>query len=232
MTIAEIVLEIYALTDSDSTSYPSATLLRRMNAAYEKVVGRIMCQDGNWEFDDTNYTDYPRGTNTMVAAQHDYAFDTAHLAIESVQVKDISGIWHFLSPFDKNEIGIPLEEYYKTDGLPEVYDKDGQSILVYPAPTAATTTLVAGLKVHFRRTASVYTAAQVTTGTKVPGFASPFHMIIVYEASIPYCMTYKKDRVALYEKKAQELMEQCLIFYARREKDVRDVMTNKSISFR
>jgi len=232
MTIADLVLEIHSLCDSDSTSYPAAAMLRRINAAYEKIIGRIMCQDGNWEFDDTNYTDFPRATTTMVAGQHDYTFDTSHLAIESIQVKDNEGLWHFLSPISKDEMGMPTEEFEKTDGLPWCYDKDGQSVLIYPAPSAAKTTLVAGLKVHFRRTADLFTSAQVTTGTKVPGFASPFHMIIAYEASIPYCMTYKKDRVALYEKKAMDLTEQCLIFYARREKDVRDVMSTKGISFR
>jgi hypothetical protein len=232
MNIGDIVLEIYSLTDSDSTSYPDATMLRRMNAAYEKIIGKIMCQDGNWEFDDTNFTDFPRGKTTMVAGQHDYTFDTAHLAIESCQVMDNAGIWHTLTPISKDRMGVPEEEFEKTDGLPKYYDKDGSSVLIYPAPAAANVTLVAGLQVHFRRTADIFTAAQVTTGTKIPGFASPYHMIIALDASIPYCMSYKKDRVPLYEKKLAEMTEDCLKFYAKREKDVRNIMENKGISFR
>ena len=232
MTIDDIIKEIDSLCDSDSTSYPAAVKLRRINAAYEKVVGKIMCEDGNWEFDDTNYTDFPRGATTFVATQHDYTFDTAHLAIESVQVLDADGIWHSLIPISKDEMGVPPEEFCKEDGLPRYYDKDGSSVLIYPAPAAASVTVASGLKVHFRRTASVFTSAQVTTGTKLPGFTSLFHMIIPYEASISFCMTYKKDRVALYEMKARELMKDCLRFYARRERDVRNIMTNRSVQFR
>lgn len=232
MTIGDIVLEIYSLTDSDSTSYPAATMLRRINAGYENIVGKIMCQDGNWEFDDTNYTDFPRGTTTMVAAQHDYSFDVSHLAIESVQVKDSEGIWHLLTPISRTDFGMPEEEFEKTDGLPQFYDKDGGSILLYPAPSASDCTLASGLKIHFRRTADIFTSGEVTTRTKLPGFASPFHMILAYEASIPYCMTYKKDRVTLYETKLSKLIEDCLDFYAKRERDLRNIITNSQITFR
>ncbi len=232
MTITDIVNEIYALCDADSTSYPAATMLRRMNAAYEKTVGKIMCQDGNWEFDDTNYTSFPRATTTLVVGQKDYTFDVSHLAIESVQVMDENGDYYYLSPISKDDYSIPLDEYYSTNGRPEVYDKDGGSVLIYPGPAAGNVTLALGLLVHFRRTADIFTSAQVTTGAKIPGFASPFHMIICYEAAIPFCMSYKKDRIALYEKKSMDLMAECLAFYARRERDVRNVMSNQNISFR
>ena len=233
MHIADINAETRALCDADTTSYTAADLLRRVNAAYEWIVGKIMCVDGNWEFDDTNYTDFPRGTTTLVEDQHDYTFDTTHLAIESVQVKDVNGDWYYLSPINRDALGVPLEQEFETNGLPLYYDKDGGSLLLYPAPDDGTqVTLSSGLKVHFRRTADVYTSAEVTTGTKVPGFASPFHMILCYHAAIPYCMSYKKDRVALYEKKLQELTEDCLKFYAKRAKDERDIMTMGNINFR
>lgn len=232
MTISDIYSEIRKLCDADSASYIDADILRRVNAAYEKTVGRIMCQDGNWEFDDTNYTDFPRATTTLVAGQKDYTFDTSHLAIESVQVMDENGHYYYLKPISKDDYSIPLDEYYSADGRPEVYDKDGKSVLIYPGPAAGNVTLALGLLVHFRRTADIFTSAQVTTETKVPGFASPFHMILAYEAAIPFCMSYKKDRVALYEKKSMDLMEECLRFYAQREKDVENIMSNKGISFR
>jgi len=232
MNIADINLEIDSLCDTNTTSYPLATKLRRVNASLEQKVGLLISNDGAWEFDDTNFTDFPRGKGDLVAGQKDYTFDDTHLAIERVKCLDENGDAYFLKPIDKRDYNTPLDEYYSVDGSPEVYDKDGKSILIYPGPAAANVTTTNGIQVDFRRTADVFTSAQVTTGTKVPGFASPYHMVLVYEAAIPYCMTYKKDRVALYEKKAAELTEGLLKFYSKREKDIRDIITTKGISFR
>lgn len=233
MNIADINLEVRALCDADSTSYPAATLLRRVNQAYEEIIGKIIGLDGTWQFDDSNFSDLPIGVTTLVNAQNDYSFDSSMLEIERVEVKDNNGLWHLLKPIDKTQIGEAMEEFYKVDGMPIYYDKQGASLFLYPAPdNGVNVTLASGLRVYFQRTASIFTSAEVTTGTKIPGFASPYHMIICYKAALPYCMSYKKDRVALYEKKAMDLEKDMLRFYSRREKDVPTIIRPSGISFR
>lgn len=233
MTIGDIVLEIYSLTDSDSTSYPAATMLRRLNASYEKRVGQIMGADGLWQFDDTNYTDFPIATTTVVNGQRDYKFDIAHLEIEKVAILYAStGLYYFLDTFDISNLSAPVETLYPQNGIPMAYDKQGTSLVFDIAPDTTKVTAALGLKVWFKRTASIFTSAEVTTGTKVPGFASPFHMIMAYDAAIPYCMTYKKDRVALFETKAQQIETEMLKFYGRREQDRRKRMTMGQILHR
>ena len=106
-----------------------------------------------------------------------------------------------------------------TAGMPVEYDKVGESIFLYPAPATGSVTLAAGLKIHYQRTASIFTSAEVTTGTKTPGFASPWHMILAYSAAIPFCMTYKKDRVALYQNKVMQMENELMAFYSDRNKD-------------
>lgn len=231
-TITDINLEARALCDANSTSYPDAVLLRRINQAYEYIVGKIISSDGTWQFDDSNYTDLPIGTANLVADQQDYSFDVRFLDIERVEVKQANGIWFEVLPFDKSNIGFALEEFMKTSGLPVYYDKQGESILLYPAPSASQTTLTNGLKVHYKRTASIFSTAEVTTGTKTPGFASPWHMILAYKAAIPYCMSYKKDRVALYENEAMKMENEIIKHYSLREKDVRKQITTNQIAFR
>ena len=232
MTIADINLEIRALCDADSTSYPDAVLLRRVNAAYEQVIGKIIGIDGTWQFDDSNFTNLPIAVTDLVDDQQDYSFDVTQLNIERVEVKDINGLWYLLSPIDKSQVTMALGEYLKTKGLPDQYDKNGESIFLYPPPSSNMVTLVSGLKVYFQRTASIFTSAEVTTGTKVPGFASPFHMLICYMAAIPYCATYKKDRVPLYLAEIQRIEADMLAHYALREKDIRKQLTMSGISFR
>ncbi len=240
MTIADINLEIDSLCDTNTTSYPLAVKLRRVNNAYEKVVGMLIGNAGSWEFDDTNFTDFPRGQADLVAGQKDYTFDSSHLAIERVQVKDENGKNYFLKPIDKRNFNTPLDEYFDTDGSPEFYDKDGKSILIYPGAATANVTTTDGIRVDFRRTADVFTSGEVTTGTKVPGFASPYHEVLVYMAAIPYCMTYKKDRVVAYQNEVDKILGNeskritgtLLEFYAKRERDVRDILTTKRINHR
>lgn len=229
-TITDINLEARALCDADSTSYPDAVLLRRVNQAYEEIVGKLLQVDGRWQFDDSNYTDLPIGTTDMVASQQDYAFDVRFLAVERVECKDSAGIWHELEPIDKEDIDVAMSEYLKTPGMPIQYDKQGESIILYPAPSATETTLTAGLKVHYKRTASIFTSAEVTTGTKTPGFPSPWHMILAYKAAIPFCMSYKKDRVALYEQKAADMEKALLKHESKRSRDEQAIITSESVN--
>jgi len=220
MTIADINAEARALCDADSTSYTAADLLRRVNAAYEELVGKLIQLDGTWQFDDTNFTDLPIGTTNLVAAQEDYSFDSTFIEIERASVLDNNGIWHPLDPLDESQIDVDLTEYSKTNGLPREYYKRGGSIFLKPAPAAANVTLTSGLKVWFQRTASVFTSAEVSTGTKQPGFASPYHVIIAYKAALPYCMSYKKDRVPMLMNEIARREKDLSAFYARREKDI------------
>ena len=233
MTIADLNQEIRDLCDADTTSYPSATLLRRVNNSLEVLVGKIINADGTWQFDDTNYTDMPVGTGALVSGQSLYSFASEYLQIEEVMILNLGGIYQRIKPFDPMELGMSFDEWTNSstgtppDGVPEYYDKVGDSIRLDKSPTATYVTLTAGLKVRFKRTADLFTTAQVTTGTKVPGIASPYHVLIAYMSAIPYCMAYKKDRVALYEKKVDELTRDMIKFYAKREKDKRYVMTPK-----
>ena len=232
MTIADINTETRALCDADSTSYTAADLLRRTNNAYEEIVGKLIARNSNWQFDDTNFSTFPIGVTTLVASQEDYTLDVTHLIIERVQVKDNSGIWRLLQPMDRQNLTIPPEEFMKTDGLPIYYDKTGRSVILYPAPATANVTLTDGLRIYFQRTADIFTSAQVTTGTKVPGFPSPYHILLCYKVALPFCLSYKKDRVPLILSEINRLEKELLSFKANEEKDEPKIMKMGSISFR
>src|SRR3990167_8936724 len=133
MTISDINAEIRALCDTDSTGYPAADLLRRVNNALEFLVGKILAADGTWEWDDTNWSDLPIATTTMVADQQDYSFSATQLEIQRVEVKDADGNWRLLDPLDKTQVGYALSEFLSTPGVPLYYDKQGNSVFLYPA---------------------------------------------------------------------------------------------------
>ena len=242
MTIADINSEARALCDADSTSYTAADLLRRVNHAYEQVVGFIIGIDGRWQFDDTNYSDFPSGTYTLVNSQGKYSFNDKFLQLEEVQILSAGGKYEIITPIDQKQLQDyqPLSETYSADGKPIYYDKVADdTIELFPAPdNGVSVTLAAGLKIKFKRTADLYTSAQVTTGTKVPGFASPFHVILAWMAARPYCAQYKKDLVPWLNTMIGDLTPQpsgmkkaILDHYGRRNKDERSVFTNEVTAF-
>lgn len=222
-----LVQEIDSLCDSDSVSYPVADKTRRLNTALEEIVGKLIARNGNWEFDDSNFTSMPIGKTDLVEGQQDYTFDVSHLIIERVEVLGVDGIWQLLNPIDLESIGGAIEEYQKASGFPNEYDKRGSSILLYPPPTATEVTLSSGLRAYFQRTASLFAA---TDTTKVPGFASPYHIILAYKAALPYCQSYKKDRVALYLNEVNRLEKELMNFEANKEKDIRTRLTMRGIN--
>lgn len=232
MTIADLNLEARALVDADSESYADATLLRRMNIAYEDTVAKIIGCDGRWQFDDTNYSTFPIATTDLVNNRADYQFDTTHLEIERVEVLDNNGIWAELRPIDSSQIGGALSEYNKTSGMPCEYDKQGKSLVLYPAPSSTNVTTTAGLKVYFKRTASVFTSAEVATGTKQPGFASPFHVILAYKAALPFALANMPSRAPIIMSEIARLEKEMVKHYSRRELDRRKGLSMRGINSR
>lgn len=229
-----ICQEIDDLCDTDSTSYPLARKVRRVNAALQRVTGWIIGADGFWEFDDTNYTTLPIGTGDLVAGQQGYTFAQEFLDILTVKVKDKNGNFQIIKPIDQKETDIPLEQLALVDGFPQWYDKNADGLKLIPAPSAAVVTLPAGLKVEFQRTGVAFTAASTTTE---PGFVSLYHIVLAYMAAVPHSMSYKKDRVPWLEKQIGDtipptgLKRDIINFYSRREKDKRKKATMKPISF-
>lgn len=225
-TNQDIVSGINNLCDSDASSFPIAEKTLYVNAALEELIAEIINADGTWEYDDTNYTNLPRGTGTLVEGQQTYTFASEYLQILMIEVKNSSGNWYKLKPLDKDDLGDSSpDEYFgqlsngnPQTGLPEYFDQIGDTIFLYPAPTSANVTLTSGLRVWFKRTADLFTT---TDTTQEPGLPSSHHMLLVYMASIPYCMKYKKERVPLYQKKVDEMKITLLAHYGQREKAAR-----------
>ena len=238
-----ICQEIDRLCDTTDTSYSRQGKTSRVNNSLELVVGWIINADGTWQFDDTNYTTHPRGTGTLVEGQQDYSFSSEYLQIEAIDILQDGNpdIWVKIKQIDHSEMnGMSPDQYFgvgsdgnPAKGFPTHYDINGDTIRLYPAPAAASNVVLAdGLRVWFKRTASLFTVASDTSTDSVePGFASPYHIILAYMASVPHCMSYKKDRVALYEKKVMDFKKEIIKHYSHKNQDKRPVMSNKEISY-
>ncbi len=206
------------------------------------MVGKIISNDGTWEWDDTNQTDMPNGTITLVEGQELYTFASEYLKIKRIKVKDLNGKWLPVIQIDQQDLEfseVTIENWFGTDvsgnplkGIPRNYDIIGDSFRLYPSPGATFITLAAGLKIDFVRTSTLFTPVSTTAAdTTQPGLPSTYHVLLAYMAAIPYCMAYKPKRVPLLEQKTIQLTKDLLNFYSKRNPDRRDVMTTKPISY-
>jgi hypothetical protein len=206
-----------------------ATFTNALNRGLEKVTVKIREAEGRWQWEDSNNTtDFPIATATLTANQQDYALDaTSHFSIERVEVKDASGGWTKLTPFDKADVyDQPLSEFLSTAGVPQYYDKVGNSLFLYPKPSY---TQVASLKLYFERGPSYFTT---TENDKVPGFNPLFHRLLSLYASYDYASAntqVNKDDLAI----KIALMESDLeMYYAKRDKDEHIRLTTRKSNYR
>jgi len=188
-----------------------------INAWYRRVNIWIWENSGAWQYDDSNQTDLPIATTTLVANQQDYEMDSEAQAVEGVSVLDDKGNYVRLTQIDKSEVAQDMSEYYEEAGMPIFYDLVGRSIFLYPKPAAADVTVAAGLKLYFSRDISEFAYTDTTAS---PGFMNAFHKFLSLGASMDYARTFDMDnKVAQFSKDIVDLKQDLTQAYGQRDKD-------------
>ena len=226
-----IVEEIDFYINTDSTSYPLKQKARNVNRRLDDVVSIILASDGRWEWDDSNQTDLPIGTSTLVNNQQDYEIAGAtFLKITRVEVKDINGNYRKLEPIDQRNITTEsLTEFQKTAGKPLFYDKIGDSVFLYPKPSTALVTASAGLKVYFKRIPSYFSYDDTT---KTPGFAPLYHRILSVGAALDYAIANEMvNKINILTPIMAKLEQGLIDFYSSRSQDEQARMTPRSENY-
>lgn len=228
-----ILERITFLTGMDTTAYATADRTREINRWYQRVVSIIFKAHGEWEFDDTDKTDLPQATTTLVNGQEDYDLPKSLttnattlqggvtaggiLRILRVEVLDNNGIWSKLDQFDQADIGVALDEWQKTDGRPRYYDVRGNTIFLKPAPATGYVTMSAGIKIYFAREPYVFVAGDTT---REPGFSELFHDILPLGAAHSWFVkTANFDKANVIKGEIKALEDELMSFYGQRNKD-------------
>ena len=91
---------------TDTTIYPIEDFTRNANNWYRRVNSWIWQVTGEWEYDDSNYTNLPEATANLVNGQRDYELPSTAQKIDRVEVLDNSGNSQKLTPIDKSQENI------------------------------------------------------------------------------------------------------------------------------
>jgi hypothetical protein len=231
MQIQDIVSKVHFLTKSNSDDFLAADMLILINNAYERVASLILSVDNRWQWDDSNHTtDFPIATTDLVANQADYTLATTHLKILRVECAVDAALskWIKLEHFDQTDTEESLTQLAETTGIPYRFDELGQSVILGPAPDFSAT---AGLKVYFQRGPDNFTSAQVTTGTKQPGFNPLYHDLIPLWVSYEYlysnALPTANNILAEINRKEDALKKD----YASRNRGDRHIISMEPITF-
>ena len=175
---------------TDTSQFPIVEFTRNANNWYRKTDSWIWEATGAWEYDDSNHTDLPIVTTTLVTTpgseQQDYALSSSARKIDRVEVLDSNGNYQPVIPFDKSMVkGVAMSEFYETPGLPKYYDLVGNSIFLYPKPGATYVTEAKGLKLYIGRDIKEMTITDTNTE---PGFDNHYHRIISLGAAYDHLL--------------------------------------------
>lgn len=194
MTIGDINAYVSFRESTDTTQYSAANRLISTNRWMHKIWTMILSSVDGWDIDDFNQTNYPIATTPLVAGQRDYAFPTSlkALGIKRVDVTYDGVTYYKCEPWDSSETGLGLGSDTNTDARfsknKPFYDIRANAIFLYPEASAADVSAGALLRIEYAREALEFSSGDVSTGTKVPGFDTPFHMMIALGMCYDWCV--------------------------------------------
>jgi len=209
-----------AATEISSDTASMKRFTKDINVYYRRVNSWIWDATGTWEYDDSNFTDLPISTTTIVDEQQDYEIPSTAQKIDRIEVLDISGNYSLLKPFDKSQIKTSsMSEFMETAGMPVYYDMVGNSIFLYPKPSTTYVTASKGLKIYYSRDIDAFIYTDTTTS---PGFVVNFHRLLSLGASYDYCISYEIGVKANFLKgQINEIVEELKKFYSLRHRDLK-----------
>lgn len=217
-SIYHYTLFLLGLDSTDTTSYAVADFIRSANSWVRKAVFLSWRNSDAWEFDDSNYSTLPIATTTLVNEQADYSLPSNGLDVERVEVLDSSGNYKLLTQLDKGMVDSAMTEYYETPGMPAYYDLVGNSLVLYPKPSASYVTVAAGLKLYLARDIDGFTTLDTS---QEPGFVPTFHPYVAYGSALDYAIAKNIDvnKVSVIKLGLNEYQSAIQDYYAKRNKD-------------
>lgn len=209
MTATEFKTKIREITNTTSSDYSDASLIRDLNAELSMIQIMVLRDRGVLEFDDTNYTDLPVSTFSITAGTREYKITedenenqllTKHKVgvLFNGQYEDVPRI----QVAEGNQKAM-LTKDTDTENVPSGYYEIGSSIVFKDMPAQNTTG-----KVWYDREMDFLTTGDTT---KVPGVPSAYHMLAAYRTAHNYALDKNLpnlDRIVRRIEMEQQLLAQ------------------------
>lgn len=219
MTLSDINTVISELTNSDTNDFANSSRVIYLNNWYDLVHASILQSMDEVDFDDSNDTDYPVMTTNLVANQQDYPLKAGTLSVKRAEITYDGTNWYKLSPFDVGETDLATNSTSITNNFQTnqpFYDIEANSVFLYPVPTQNVTN---GLKMWVNRNVTPFVTADLTGGTKTPGFDRNFHMILAKGVAYDYALKQGNENRNQLKQDIAELMAGLRSHYGKKQDD-------------
>lgn len=207
---------LFLLGNITTTDYPLADMARATNTAKYNLAVKTFKNQDSWDFDDTANSSFPIATTSLVNSQADYPLPSDALNVRRIEVKDSGGNWSRVDKVDETNIGVALDEFRKTDGIPEYYRIESGSLILYPAPDTNSVTATAGLKITYDRSINEFSSS--TTTTEV-GMGEIGDRVVAHEVAEEWAGVFRPDRLEVLRTRRTELENEHLGHVSHRAKD-------------
>ncbi len=192
---------------------------RYLNIWYQKVVTMIFASQDDWDWDDSNQTDYPIAVTNLVAGQQDYSMPVSLSALK-IQRMDITydGVtWHRTNPIDVQSIqtaadATTLAGSFSTES--PAYDIKANSLFLFPTPLVNVT---GGLRMWFLRGPLEFTTSDTS---KVPGIDPAFHSMISVGAAMDYALDKSLPTYEGLKEKSDDFEIRLKQYYGKKDEDM------------
>lgn len=217
MTIGNISNLITFLTSVDTSVFTNDNRLLSINDHLNRIQTSILRSQDEWDFDDKNNSDLPILTADIVAGQQYYTLPTGMIDMKRLEISFDGTNFHKAMPLDINERQTDTSNISDFSSNEPYYDLvASDTFTLYPVPTANVT---GGLKIWISRTPVEFTSAELTTGTKEPGFESLFHQLLAYGPAMDFCMARNLPQYSTIKLAYDEMMQSLVNHYGDKQED-------------
>lgn len=227
-----IVQQVRYLLRVDSTQWPTAKIVNSVNNWLDMVTGYAIGADRTFQWDDTNHTALPEGTEELTINVADYSFLTDQQGNAILTLLGVSRLdsttnkYVALTEVDRTEVDTGY--FGTTSGTPTAYDKIADNIIRLDYLPSAT--VASGLKFFFQRSPSYFAASDTT---KSPGVAPVLHRGFVIAAAYDGALTLGLPNLqALSIERDKEEAKMKDYFATDRNRDKEPNMSMRPINFR
>lgn len=168
-----------------------AKFTAKMNRRNQLILTSLFDAQDDWDFDDSNNTDYAIATAPLVANQRDYSFPASLkiLRMTRVDVTYDGTNWYRATEVDSRDFSEGLGNDTVVDGRfsksSPSYDLKANALMLYPRATQAEVDAGAKVRIEFARSQSDFATSDTT---KTPGFDAPFHPMLAIGAALDYAI--------------------------------------------
>lgn len=222
--VADIDFWLFGTSSVFNDEYSLVDRARNVNRVWDEAITEIYNADANWEWDDSQNSDFPIATTDLTANIDHVTLADSMLVIHRVRVKDRNGTLRTLEPIKRSEA---TDSHLSSTGSPDRYYKLGNAVFILPVPDYGATD---GVEIEFQRGANYFASTDTDSS---PGFNPQFHEFLSIGAAHKYAVANSMVEKANYLSNEKEQVRRRMIeFYQKRSPDEKPRLTLKRPSIK